>query len=93
MMDNLEYMVMTIPTADGTCMFGIMCMLKILLEHMLWPWISRFLQVYNLGSNSGTSVKQVMERARKIIGKMPYIGVEARREGDPAELTASLCKV
>jgi UDP-glucose 4-epimerase len=45
--------------------------------------------IYNLGSNSGTSVKQVMERARTIVGKMPYVGVEARREGDPAMLTAN----
>jgi UDP-glucose 4-epimerase len=45
--------------------------------------------IYNLGSNSGTSVKQIMDRARKIVGKMPYIGVEERRAGDPPELTAT----
>jgi len=44
--------------------------------------------VYNLGSNQGFSVKQVMERARTVVGKMPYIGTEARRSGDPPELTA-----
>jgi UDP-glucose 4-epimerase len=48
--------------------------------------------IYNLGSNQGTSVKQIMERARTIIGKMPYIGSEARRAGDPAVLTANPAK-
>jgi len=45
--------------------------------------------VYNLGSNRGFSVKQVMSRARDVVGKMPYIGVEERRTGDPAVLTAN----
>jgi UDP-glucose 4-epimerase len=48
--------------------------------------------VYNLGSNQGTSVKQIMDRAKNIVGKMPYIGVEERRPGDPPELTASSAK-
>jgi UDP-glucose-4-epimerase GalE len=45
--------------------------------------------IYNLGSNQGFSVKQVMSRARDVVGKMPYIGVEQRRTGDPAVLTAN----
>jgi UDP-glucose 4-epimerase len=48
--------------------------------------------VYNLGSNTGTSVIQVMKQAKTIIGKTPYIGSEARREGDPPVLTASADK-
>jgi UDP-glucose 4-epimerase len=48
--------------------------------------------IYNLGSNQGTSVKQVIEQAGAIIGKMPDISTEARRAGDPPELTASPAK-
>jgi UDP-glucose 4-epimerase len=48
--------------------------------------------IYNLGSNQGHSVKQVIERAGTVVGKMPNVSVEARRAGDPPELTASPAK-
>jgi len=45
--------------------------------------------VYNLAGGEGTSVKQIMEQARTIVGKMPYVGVGPKRAGDPAVLSAS----
>ena len=48
--------------------------------------------VYNLAGGEGTSVKQIMEQARTIVGKMPYVGVGPKRAGDPAVLTASADK-
>ena len=77
------------PTADGTCVRDYVHVEDIARAHALALDLKIPAGIYNLGSNSGTSVKQIMDRARKIIGKMPYIGVEARRAGDPPELTAT----
>jgi UDP-glucose 4-epimerase len=77
------------PTADGTCIRDYVHVEDIARAHALALDLKIPAGVYNLGSNQGTSVKQIMDRARKIIGKMPYIGVEARRAGDPPELTAT----
>lgn len=80
------------PTADGTCVRDYVHVEDIARAHVLALHHTIPAGVYNLGSNSGTSVKQVMERARTIVGKMPYIGVEERRTGDPIELTANSAK-
>ena len=77
------------PTADGTCIRDYVHVEDIARAHALALDLKIPAGIYNLGSNSGTSVKQIMDRAKKIIGKMPYIGVEARRAGDPPELTAT----
>jgi len=80
------------PTADGTCVRDYVHVEDIARAHALALHHKIPAGVYNLGSNLGTSVKQVMDRARTIIGKMPYIGTEARRAGDPAVLTANPAK-
>ena len=77
------------PTVDGTCIRDYVHVEDIARAHALALDLKIPAGIYNLGSNSGTSVKQIMDRARKIIGKMPYIGIEARRAGDPPELTAT----
>jgi UDP-glucose 4-epimerase len=77
------------PTADGTCVRDYVHVEDIARAHALALHHKIPAGVYNLGSSQGTSVKQVMERARKLVGKMPYISSEARREGDPPMLTAS----
>ena len=80
------------PTADGTCVRDYVHVEDIARAHALALHHKIPAGVYNLGSNQGTSVKEVMDRARQLIGKMPYIGTESRREGDPATLTASADK-
>jgi UDP-glucose 4-epimerase len=80
------------PTDDGTCVRDYVHVDDVAQAHVLALYMRVPPGVYNLGSNQGTSVKQVMDRARTIIGKMPYIGVEARREGDPPVLVASADK-
>ena len=80
------------PTPDGTCVRDYVHVDDIARAHVLALDRAIPCGVYNLGSNTGTSVLQVMERARTIIGKMPYIGSEDRREGDPPVLTASAAK-
>jgi UDP-glucose 4-epimerase len=77
------------PTADGTCIRDYVHVEDIARAHTLALDRKIPAGIYNLGSNQGTSVKQIMDRARTIVGKMPYIGVEARRAGDPPELTAT----
>jgi UDP-glucose 4-epimerase len=80
------------PTSDGTCIRDYVHVDDIARAHTLALHHKIPAGVYNLGSNQGYSVKEVMERARTIIGKMPYISPEARRQGDPATLTASSAK-
>lgn len=49
--------------------------------------------IYNLGCQSGYSVKEIIEIARRVTGR-PVPAVEAgRRPGDPARLVASSEKI
>jgi UDP-glucose 4-epimerase len=43
----------------------------------------------NLGSEQGSSVKEVLDTARKLTGKPIPAKITGRRPGDPAKLTAS----
>jgi UDP-glucose 4-epimerase len=77
------------PTVDGTCVRDYVHVADIARAHALALYHKIPSGVYNLGSNQGFSVIQVMKQAKIIIGKTPYIGTEARRAGDPPELIAS----
>jgi UDP-glucose 4-epimerase len=80
------------PTSDGTCVRDYVHVDDIARAHALALHHNIPSGVYNLGSNSGTSVKQVMERAMAITGKRPEIQFGAARAGDPAVLTANPAK-
>jgi UDP-glucose-4-epimerase GalE len=80
------------PTADGTCIRDYVHVDDIARAHALALYHKIPAGIYNLGSNQGHSVKQVIERAGTVVGKMPNVSVEARRAGDPPELTASPAK-
>ena len=80
------------PTVDGTCVRDYVHVADIARAHALALYHKIPSGVYNLGSNEGTSVKQVVAQAGTIIGKMPTIVLEARRAGDPPELRASAAK-
>jgi UDP-glucose 4-epimerase len=43
----------------------------------------------NLGSERGVSVREVIETARRVTGRSIPVRIGARRQGDPARLTAS----
>jgi UDP-glucose 4-epimerase len=47
---------------------------------------------YNLGTGTGTSVKEILETARSVSGKKILSKVVSRRAGDPARLVASFEK-
>lgn len=80
------------PTPDGTCVRDYVHVADIARAHVLALESKIPAGVYNLGSGQAHSVKQVVECAKTIIGKMPDIGVEPRRAGDPPQLTASSAK-
>lgn len=84
------------PTEDGTCIrdYIHVCDLArahvLALEHLLKGGASR---VYNLGSENGFSVRQMMDTAKKVTEVDFTIVEEARRVGDPAVLIASSEKI
>jgi len=80
------------PTDDGTCVRDYVHVDDIARAHALSLYHKIPAGVYNLGSNSGTSVKQIVERAQAVTDKMPTIQFGAARAGDPPILTASADK-
>jgi UDP-glucose 4-epimerase len=44
---------------------------------------------YNLGSNEGTSVREIVNQTHNIVGRLPPMVDGAPRPGDPAVLTAN----
>lgn len=79
-------------TPDGTCVRDYVHVEDIARAHALALYHKIPAGVYNLGSNQGTTVKQVIDRAMAITGKRPEIMFGAARPGDPAALTASAAK-
>lgn len=80
------------PTADGTCIRDYIHVMDLAQAHYL---AVRHLRqggesgVYNLGSGSGFSVKQVIEKVREVTWHPIPVKVAERRAGDPAILIAS----
>jgi UDP-glucose 4-epimerase len=48
--------------------------------------------VYNLGSNTGTSNREIIAAAERVTGKKLKVVLGEARPGDPAVLTASAAK-
>ena len=92
--DNTEFKIYGVdyPTIDGTCVRDYVHVDDIARAHALAIYHKIPAGVYNLGSNQGTTVKQVVERAMVITGKRPDIRFGAARPGDPPALTASADK-
>jgi len=80
------------PTEDGTCVRDYVHVEDIAGAHVLA--LDRKIEpgVYNLGSNMGTSNRGIIESALDETQKPLNVTVGARREGDPAVLTASDAK-
>jgi UDP-glucose 4-epimerase len=83
---------MDYPTADGTCVRDYVHVEDIARAHALAIYHKIPAGIYNLGSNHGHSVQQVILRATEITGKRPNIHISAARSGDPATLTATSAK-
>lgn len=84
------------PTEDGTCIrdYIHVCDLArahvLALEHLLKGGASR---VYNLGSEKGFSVRQMIDSAKRVTGVNFAVVEGERRAGDPAVLIASSAKI
>ena len=82
-------------TEDGTCIRDYIHVEDLIEAHIL---AMKYLlnggesNVFNLGSNQGFSVKEIIEAARKVTGHPIPAKVGERRPGDPSKLMASSAK-
>lgn len=80
------------PTPDGTCLRDYIHVKDLASAHVL---AMNHLQeggtsrVYNLGTENGFSVREIIETVKKVTGRSFAVKEEARRAGDPAKLIAS----
>ena len=83
------------PTKDGTCIRDYIHVTDLADAHVL---AMRYLldggesNVFNLGSETGCSVREMIETAKAVTGVDFKVTEEARRAGDPAVLIASSAK-
>ncbi|SFH63088.1 UDP-glucose 4-epimerase GalE [Pisciglobus halotolerans] len=79
-------------TPDGTCIRDYVQVTDLINAHIL---ALQYLKdghesnIFNLGSNEGFSVKEMLEAAREVTGKEIPAEVVERRAGDPSTLVAS----
>lgn len=84
------------PTVDGTCVrdYIHVCDLAkahvLALQHLEAGHGSR---IYNLGSEQGFTVREIIDTAKEVTGKDFAVVEEQRRPGDPATLIASSNKI
>ncbi|HWY69519.1 MAG TPA: UDP-glucose 4-epimerase GalE [Terriglobales bacterium] len=83
------------PTKDGTCIRDYIHVSDLADAHVLALEAlgSRDQLIYNLGSGTGFSVREVVQSARRVTGKTVKEVETARRPGDPAVLVASSEKI
>jgi UDP-glucose 4-epimerase len=79
------------PTPDGTCIRDYIHISDLVSAHQLAleALASHNRLVYNIGSGSGYSVREVIEMARVVTGHNITAVESPKREGDPARLVAS----
>ncbi len=83
-------------TPDGTCIRDYIHVADLAHAHILA--LKKLEQgykagTYNLGNGNGYSVREVIEAAKKVTGKMIVTTESPRRPGDPARLVASSEKI
>ncbi len=84
------------PTPDGTCIRDYIHVSDLAeahifaLEHLLTGGES---EVFNVGTGSGSSVKEVLAAVEKVTGKKVPFTMGPRREGDPPSLVADSRKL
>ena len=79
-------------TDDGTCVRDYVHVEDIAHAHLLALTAQVPSDIYNLGSNQGTSNAEIIKAAMSITGKKLTFTTGDRRPGDPAVLTASADK-
>jgi UDP-glucose 4-epimerase len=83
------------PTADGTCVRDYIHVVDLAEAHLLAldACVSGTHEIFNLGSGSGYSVREVVEVCRSVTGAEIPAVEGPRRPGDPAVLIASSAKI
>lgn len=82
-------------TPDGTCIRDYIHVNDLAAAHALaldYISVNGTSLTVNLGSETGSSVLEVLETARRVTGKPIPARIGGRRPGDPARLTASAAK-
>jgi UDP-glucose 4-epimerase len=80
------------PTPDGTCVRDYVHVEDIARAHILALDPKVTAGVYNLGSNNGTSNREIIDAAQQVTGSAAIIQLGKPRAGDPPVLTASAAK-
>lgn len=80
------------PTPDGTCIRDYVHVCDLAQAHLLA--LDKLMkgmdsQILNLGTEKGTSVKEMVTAVEEVLGKKLNVEIAPRREGDPACLIAS----
>ena len=84
------------PTEDGTCIRDYIHVSDLAeahifaVEHLLKGGVSN---VFNVGTGSGHSVKEVVSSVERVTGKKVPFTMGPRREGDPPSLVADSSKL
>jgi UDP-glucose 4-epimerase len=82
-------------TPDGTCIRDYVDVVDLIDAHILaleYLKAGNKSDVFNLGSNNGYSVKEMLEAAREVTGKEIPAEIAPRRAGDPDMLVTSSAK-
>lgn len=82
-------------TPDGTCIRDYVHVEDLIAAHLLaldYLSAGNPSASFNLGSNTGYSVKEMLDAARKVTGKEIPATIAPRRAGDPSRLVASADK-
>ncbi|MCX6178208.1 MAG: UDP-glucose 4-epimerase GalE [Chlorobiales bacterium] len=83
------------PTRDGSCIRDYVHVSDLAEAHVsAFEYLLQHDQsiTVNLGSQTGVSVLEMVERARAITGRPVFAEITGRRSGDPSELVASSAK-
>jgi len=80
------------PTDDGTCVRDYIHVADLANAHIAAMDLDVPADIYNLGTDTGTSNAQIIDTARAITGRQIEVQVGEPREGDPAILTADAKK-
>ena len=94
--DHIQVFGTDYPTTDGTCIRDYVHVNDLAQAHLLA--LDALLEggdsaIYNLGSSSGYSVREVIGKAEAVTGKKIPVVEAPRRPGDPAVLVASSEKI
>ena len=81
-------------TADGTCLRDFIHIKDILngISFTIKFLDRKNFGIFNLGSGTGISVKQVIKKCSNILNKKPIINIKKNREGDVPRLVCNISK-